>query len=497
MTQFERKIDRKLILSIIAAGIMSFSGVVVETAMNVTFPTLMAEFDVGTSTVQWITTGYLLVLAVIIPASSWLKRRFRTRTLFLAANILFIAGTLLCACAPAFFLLLLGRLIQGVGTGLALPLMFNIVLEQAPYDKMGVMMGIASLITAVAPAVGPSLGGMIVNLLGWRMIFIVLLPLLILSLVFGLSSIRQISPVQKLSFGWKDYLLLSCGFSAMIFGINLASSFGWISLPVLGLLAVSAAALALFYRRSIYSKTPLIRVQVFRYLPFSLSVMSILLIQFICLGMGFLIPNYSQLVSGEDAFISGCLLLPGCIIGAALSPFSGRLLDRIGARKPILTGNISVIVSAVCFALFLGKSSLLLIACFYVFFALGQGFSVGTTMTNGLSALPQELSSDGNAVINTLQQLAGAIGTAVCSTIVASSQASANNMASGTTAGTVHAFIMLAILSVLMLGCSSGAFISQSHLLTVGTPETRKLQDAGGQSADAYQQMQVATTEQG
>ncbi len=471
MTESERKIDRKLIFSIIAAGIMSFSGVVVETAMNVTFPTLMKEFQVSTATVQWITTGYLLILAIIIPASSWLKRRFRTRILFLAANILFIAGTILCASAPAFALLLLGRLIQGVGTGIALPLMFNIVLEQAPYDKMGVMMGIASLITAVAPAVGPSLGGMIVNLLGWRMIFIVLLPLLVLSLCFGLTSIRQVSPTEKLAFGIRDHLLLVIGFAAMIFGINMASSYGWISLPVLLLLAVSVISLALFYRRSLCSQTPLIRVQVFRYAPFSLSVLAILLIQFICLGMGFLIPNYAQLVSGENAFISGCLLLPGCIIGAVLSPFSGRLLDRIGAKKPILTGNISVIVSAVCFALFLGKSGILMISGFYIFFALGQGFSVGTTMTNGLSTLPQELSSDGNAVINTLQQLAGAIGTAVCSTIVASSQATAHTMADGTTAGTIHAFFLLAALAVLMMGCSSGVFYSQARWLPAGTPE--------------------------
>lgn len=473
MTEFERRIDRKLILSIIAAGIMSFSGVVVETAMNVTFPTLMNEFQVGTSTVQWITTGYLLILAVIIPASSWLKRRFRTKALFLTANILFIAGTILCASAPTFALLLLGRLIQGVGTGIALPLMFNIVLEQAPYDKMGAMIGIASLITAVAPAVGPSLGGMIVNLMGWRMIFVVLLPLLVLSLLFGLTSIRQVSPTQKLTFGIKDYLLLVIGFAAMIFGINLASSCGWISLPVLLLLAASAAALFLFYRRSLSSRSSLIRVQVFRYTSFSLSMLAILLIQFICLGMGFLIPNYAQLVSGENAFISGCLLLPGCIIGAALSPFSGKLLDHTGARKPILTGNISVIASTVCFALFLGKSGILMVAGFYIFFALGQGFSVGTTMTNGLSSLPQELTSDGNAVINTLQQLAGAIGTAVCSTIVAASQASAPTMAAGTTAGTTHAFFLLAALAILMLCCSAGAFYSQAHRLPAGALKIR------------------------
>ena len=153
---------------------MSFSGVVVETAMNVTFPSLMKEFQIGTSSVQWITTGYLLVLAVIIPTSSYLKKRFRMKSLFMTAIILFIIGTVLAAVTPVFSLLLLGRLIQGVGTGIALPLMFNITMEQVPEEKLGVMMGTASLITAMAPAVGPSLGGCIVNHFGWRIVFILL-----------------------------------------------------------------------------------------------------------------------------------------------------------------------------------------------------------------------------------------------------------------------------------------------------------------------------------
>ena len=144
-----KKVDLKLILAIVATGLMSFSGVVVETAMNVTFPTLMRQFQIGTSAVQWITTGYLLVLAVIIPASSFLKKRFTTKALFITADLLFIAGTILAVFTPNFTLLLLGRLIQGVGTGIALPLMFNIVLEQVPASKLGLMMGVASLITAI------------------------------------------------------------------------------------------------------------------------------------------------------------------------------------------------------------------------------------------------------------------------------------------------------------------------------------------------------------
>ena len=142
-----RVLDARLLFSIVAAGIMSFSGVVVETAMNVTFPTLMQEFNIGTSLVQWITTGYLLVLALIIPTSAYLKRRFATRSLFTAAIASFLGGTLLAAWSPYFNVLLIGRLLQGIGTGIALPMMFNIILEQVPGERLGFMIGIASLIS--------------------------------------------------------------------------------------------------------------------------------------------------------------------------------------------------------------------------------------------------------------------------------------------------------------------------------------------------------------
>lgn len=337
----EKKIDAKLILSIIAAGIMSFSGVVVETAMNVTFPTLMEEFGIGTSTVQWITTGYLLVLACIIPASSYLKKCFTTRALFVTAICLFIVGTVMAAVTPVFSLLLVGRLIQGIGTGIALPLMFNIVLEQVPEERLGLMMGIASLITAMAPAVGPSIGGLIVSNFGWRMIFVALLPLLVLAFLFGIFSIRQVTDTKQISFQFADYLFLAAGFACFIFATSTASESGWTSVPVIVLFLASIISLVIFYRRSIRSKNPLIDLHVFRTLPFTLSVFVILLIQFICLGLGFLIPNYAQIVSGQDAFLAGCLLLPGCLLGAVLSPVSGRILDRFGAERPILAGLFS------------------------------------------------------------------------------------------------------------------------------------------------------------
>lgn len=218
--QFERRLDRRLIFSIIAAGILSFTGVVIETAMNVTFPSLMKEFGISTSLVQWITTGYLLVLAVVIPTSGYLKERFPMKGLFLTAAGLFILGTLLGAWSPDFRILLLGRLLQGAGTGIALPLMFNIIMEQAPLNRLGVMVGAGMLVCALAPAVGPSIGGYIVSLFGWRMIFWAVLPLLLISFMAGGLSVRQSSEIRIRPFDTGGLLYLAISFTCLLLGLT-------------------------------------------------------------------------------------------------------------------------------------------------------------------------------------------------------------------------------------------------------------------------------------
>ena len=457
---FERKLDLKLILSVIAAGLMSFTGVVVATAMNVTFPTLMKQFDVDIAMVQWITTGYLLMLSVIIPLSSFLKKRFRMKQLFLFANSVFIIATVMCMLAPNFMFLLLGRLLQGVGAGIALPLMFNIVLEQAPFNKMGFMMGIASLIAAIAPAVGPSFGGLIVNTLGWRMIFAFLLPLLLVSMLLGIYAIRQSSITEKVSFDVNGYLLLVLCFVCFILAINSASREGWLSIGVMLLFLLCLASLFFFVRHTGRTGKPLINLSIFQRNNFSFSVLFLILLQFICLGIGFLLPNYSQLVMGENALTAGCILLPGCVIGAALNPFTGRLLDRCGAAVPILIGTLLALIASLLFAIFITTASTAGLTGIYIFFAAAQGFTVGNIMTNGLRSLPNQLNADGNAVFSTCQQLAGAVGTSVVSTIVASAQQEQlNDMAAGTMLGTQLSFILLLVLTILMAFCARRAVL--------------------------------------
>lgn len=451
---FHRTMDARLVASVVAAGLMSFSGVMVETAMNVTFPTLMREFGVGTATVQWITTGYLLVLSLVIPASSYLKHRFPMRALFVVGACCFLAGTLAAALAPNFAVLLAGRLVQGVGTGVALPLMFNIILEQVPLQYMGLMVGIGNLVPAAAPAIGPSVGGLLVGTLGWRSVFWVLVPVVAAALIVGAVSIRQSSATGPARFDIPGFALLAVGFACFIFAASDASTAGWLSPTVLGLFAASLIALAVFVRWSLTRPAPLLRVAVFRSPVFALSVGAILFAQLICLGLGFLIPNHAQLTEGVDAFTAGCLLVPGCILCALLSPLSGRLLDRAGAAVPLLIGSAAFVASTVLFLVCAPVLGIWLTVAIYLVFSVGLGMSQATNMANGLAHLDAGEQADGNAVVTTVQQLAGAIGTAFVSSIVAAAQlARPDDVAAATATGTRNAFILLLVFALVEAGC--------------------------------------------
>lgn len=449
----------RLVGKIFATGIMSFCGVVSETAMNVTFPTLMTEFGIGTDTVQWVTTGYLLVLSLVITLSSYLKRNFSPRALFLTAMGCFITATALCCWSPSFSVLIAGRMLQGVGSGIALPLMFNIILAEAPHERLGVFMGVGSLITAMAPAVGPVLGGFIVDHWGWRYIFLVLLCLLVPSLVLGAWLIRGSHTGSRSHFHVADYAMIVVGYSAFILATVSASRAGWVSVTVAGLMALSVVSILVFARKSKGEASPLLRFEVLGHRSFVLGLASILVVQFATLAVGYVIPNYSQLVNHTGAFLAGGLLVPGCIVGAVLAILAGAVYDRLGPMRPIIAGNVLLLVALLLFSWFGVRLTTPMFFGFYIVYTLGQGLCVGNTMTYCLSRLPGDLSADGNALINSLQQLSGAAGTAVAATIVASAQqVSPSALASATAKGSQSVFCLLAVLLALALLAAIGMF---------------------------------------
>ena len=430
---------------------MSFCGVIVETAMNITFPTLMKEFGVATNTVQWMTTLYLLVVAALVPLSATFKRRFKMRSLFLVAISFFIIGVILDGIAPAFWVLLLGRGIQGLGTGIALPLMFNIILEQVPQSKVGMMMGIGTMITGVAPAIGPTFGGLVVSAFGWRYVFVFLLPVLVFALVLGLLCIRQKTLVSAVHVNALSVALIVVTFCSLIFGISNLGSQAFMSLSVGGALLLGIVALALFTRRSLTIKQPIINLRLFTTRAFTLSVLCFTALQIAALGLSFLLPNYIQLVNGNSALQAGLIVLPGAVLGAILGPLSGRLYDHVGAAIPLRTGAVLTIVGTAVMFVFGHSLGNGLIIATYTFFMAGMGLSYGNIMTSGLSFLDVAQQSDGNAIFNTVQQFAAALGTSMAAAMVAAGQKAVGNQAVGTANGTTNALLVLLVLVVVEL----------------------------------------------
>lgn len=452
MSKSSARIPVKVVAAVVATGLLSFCGVIVETAMNVSFPKLMSEFGVTTNVVQWMTSIYLLVVAIIVPLSALLKQAFRTKALFLTAVIFFIIGIFIDALAPTFPILLLGRLIQGIGTGISLPLMFNIIMEQVPRQRIGLMMGFGNLITGIAPAIGPTFGGIIVSSLGWRWIFYTLLPFLLASLLLGSWGIRQRSAIVQQHFDIISCLLIAIMFTGLVYGFSNLAVLPLLSWRVSGALLTGAIAMGLLSWRSLIITTPILDLRLFSNHRFSGHVLIFFLTQMCSLGFAFLLPNYIQLVNHNTALLAGLVVMPAGFCGALFAPIGGRLLDTYGPKKPILSGAMLMTISILIFTICSPAMSNLAIMIVYMFYMAGMGALMGTVMTSALASLPQDKQTQGNAILNTLQQFAGSMGTSIVAMIVAKGQIGVGKTTVATALGTQHAFMLLLAFVILILG---------------------------------------------
>lgn len=452
MASSKEKIPINVIASVIATGILSFSGVIIETSMNIAFPTLMREFNLTTNTVQWLTSIYLLTISIIVPLSANLKAAFKTKHLFITANLLYLMGLIIGACAPSFPFLLLGRVVEGLGTGIALPLMFNIIMEQVPKSRIGTMMGVGNMITGVAPALGPTFGGIIVTHLGWRWIFYFMIPFIILSLFLGSWGIRQKSVIRQVKFDLLSIFLILLFFAGMIFGFSHLSSGHFFSLECGGAIMLALVSLFCLIKRTGQISNPVLNLHLFTNQYYAVHVIGFFSIQIMSLGNAFLIPNYIQLVNGNNALVAGLVVLPAGFAGALMAPMGGNLLDKFGARKPILTGLSLMLLQLFIFTVFAPNLNNWLILFIYLLYMGGMGMAMGDVMADALKQLPKEKVTQGNAILNTVQQFAGATGTSITSAIVAFSQRAAGSKAAlPTMIGTRHAYLFLTILCLLIL----------------------------------------------
>ena len=406
-----------LVIGLLVAS--AFVMILNETIMSVAIPHLVVDLDVTATTAQWLTSGFLLTLAVVIPTTGFLLERFSPRQIYLASMVLFSTGTLVAALAPGFPVLLAGRVVQAGGTALMIPLLMTTVMRLFAPDRRGSMMGTISIVIAVAPAIGPTISGAILNTLSWRWMFWLVLPLALIALAAGARFLRLTSETRVIPLDLLSVALSGIGFSGLVYGFSAlgASAQGGSRVPPWVPVVVGVAGLAAFVARQIALQRrdrALLDLRPFTYRSFVVMVVLAALVFMSLLGAGaILLPIFLQDVVGASAFATGLAVLPGGLVLGLLGRPVGRLFDRVGARPLMIPGSIGMAASLWLFASLGPQTSLGVVVAIHMLLMGSLGLMLTPLLTEALAVLPESLYSHGSAIMTTLQQVAGAAGTAL------------------------------------------------------------------------------------
>lgn len=392
-----------------------------ETIMSVALPDLMREFAVEATTAQWLTTAFLLTMAVVIPITGWLLARFPLRAVFVAAMSSFSLGTLVAATAPVFPLLVTGRVVQAVGTALMMPLLITTILNVVDEDRRGQMMGTISIVISVAPAIGPTVSGLVLDQLSWRWMFWIVLPIALLSLALGSAWVRNVTEPRDVPVDVLSVVLSALAFGGLIYGLSSVgeSASGHTPVPVWVPLVLGGLALVAFVTRQLrLGDRALLDLRAFRVRTFTVAVLLVGVSMMALFGTLILLPLYLQNVLGLSVLNTGLLLLPGGLTMGLLAPVVGRLFDRVGPRPLVAPGAAILSVALWGMTTYDVGTSQAIVVGLHVLMSVGLALMFTPLMTSALGSLPPLLYSHGSAIVSTLQQVAGAAGTALFVTVM-------------------------------------------------------------------------------
>ncbi|ODA11154.1 hypothetical protein BK143_18040 [Paenibacillus peoriae] len=463
----EQKVPNVKVLPIMFALMLAgIIGTFNETAINIAISDLINQFAITESTVQWLSSGYLLTLGILVPLSGLLIQWFTTRQLFLTSVIISIVGSAIGAMAGSFDILLLGRILQAAGAALLFPLMFNTALIIFPAEKRGKAMGLVTLVFTAGPALGPTTSGLLIDNLSWHWIFWVSLMTLVVALVIGVTFIKNVAPITKPRIDIYSLVLSTIGFGGLVYGISTAGEgdHGWGNPVVIVSLIAGVVALILFVIRQLNMKEPLMNVRTLKNPMFAIGTALVFICMSVDLAAMFVLPMFLIRVLELSALTAGLTLLPGSIISAVLSPVVGSLFDKFGPKFLVVPGLILTAATLWFYSDITVASSIALIVVLHTCLMVGIIMVWMPAQTNGLNQLPAEMYPDGTAIMNTLQQIAGAIGIAMAVSVMTSgvgdfmnNVADPSNPANATlalTAGMQNAlfFVMFVALAGLVLG---------------------------------------------
>ncbi|MGC5170820.1 MDR family MFS transporter [Microbacterium sp. DT81.1] len=461
----------------------AFVAILNETTMGVAIPHLITDLGITALAAQWLTTAFMLTMAVVIPITGFLLQRFTTRAVFIAAMSLFSLGTLLAFLSPGFPMLLVARVVQASGTAIMMPLLMTTLMTLVPPQQRGRMMGRVSVVISLAPAIGPTVSGLLLDTVGWRWIFGLILPIALTALAAGARWMVNLGETTKAPIDVLSVILSAFGFGGLVFGLSQigagaettdSAAAAMSATTLVASLAVGVLALGLFVWRQLLLQRKddaLLDLRVFRSTNFSISIVQMLLVSMSFFGAITVLPLYLQNVLGITALVTGLIVLPGALIMGLLGPIVGRIYDNRGTRVLLIPGSI-ISSSVLWFYTTLGESTpIWVVAIAQTVLSVGLALSFTPLFTASLGSLTPRFYSYGSAVLGTVQQVAGAAGIALMVAIL--SGVSAGAVAEGATAlaagaaGVRAAFMTAAIIS---LPAIVGAFLVRKPADSIGAP---------------------------
>lgn len=443
----------------------AFVAILNETTMGVAIPHLIGDLGITAVAAQWLTTAFMLTMAVVIPITGFLLQRLTTRAVFITAMGLFSAGTAIALVAPGFPVLLAGRVVQASGTAIMMPLLMTTLMTVVPAAHRGRMMGRVSVVISLAPAIGPTMSGFLLDTLSWRWIFGIVLPIALVALGVGARWIHNLGEPRPAPLDVLSVVLSALGFGGVVFGLSQiggghggggAATLSTTTLVVS--LSVGAVSLGLFVWRQLRLQRvddALLDLRVFRFRNFSLSVGHLTFMSMAFFGTITVLPLYTQGVLGLTALESGLVVLPGALAMGLAGPLIGRVYDRWGTRVLLIPGSALVVVILWLFTRLTETTPVWLLIIAQTALSLGLAMSFTPLLTASLGSLPPRLYSHGSAMVTTIQQVAGAAGIAVLVTTLSSASRAAAEAgvaeAAAGAAGTRAAFLVAAIISLPLL----------------------------------------------
>lgn len=446
------KLNITLIVAIMLAG--AFVAILNQTLLVTALPHIMADLNIDATAAQWLTTIFMLVNGIMIPVTAYLIDKFSTRALFITSVGLFALGTLIAAVSPNFGTLLVGRVVQAAGAGIIMPLMQTVFLVIFPKEKRGAAMGMIGLVISFAPAIGPTLSGWIVDSYSWRTLFYIILPIAVIDLVIAIFALKNVSELRNPKLDMTSVTLSTLGFGGLLYGFSSASK-GWNDPTVIISIIVGAVSLYLFVTRQFKLKEPLLEFRVFKDRVFTVSMIITVIVFTAMIGASTLMPLYIQNARHMSALHSGLIVLPGAILMGIMSPITGRIFDKYGAKVISTIGLILMAGGTIPFAFLTSTTSITYITIMFTLRMFGMSMVLMPVTTAGLNQLPTHLLSHASAMNNTLRQVGGSIGTAVLITILTNASSSSALLGNTTENALIHgtnmAFLVASGLSVLAL----------------------------------------------